>query len=176
MRLGIVELVILVVLISGGTWLATTFFSKRGETSSVSLTPDIKAYIDSKTGSGMDCSDLPKLIAKVADLENKLGGAEVLRNNVRAISDRATELEQAVERTRSGSLQLMNQFRQAEVRRIRSEVAASCGGSGGGGGLLGGGSPAYGSGNSRSNPAQTPSILENLPSGGGNDNPAGNSQ
>jgi hypothetical protein len=165
--LGIIEIVIGVVLVSGLTWLGLTFFGHHGggeACTSVSLSPEVKAYIDTKLsgGGGDSCADLPKLISKVGELENKMGAVEVFRTSLKAMNERREQLEESILRARNSTAQLMNQTRLGELHRLKTEVLQTCSSGGSSVGVL----KSSGSGKNQS---PSPSIFNNLPAGTGDE-------
>lgn len=76
-------------MVAGGTWLAASAFNpKRVEQcASPPLSAEVKDYINGQANKSSDgqCSDLPKAVKKVADLEIKVAQMELVRSNAEPI-------------------------------------------------------------------------------------------
>ncbi len=132
MRLGRIELLLIVFLLVGSGWMALQYLpgGQQRACSPVPLSDEVKAYIDGKitSGEGGQCGDLPKVVGRVSELEGKMGELEKFRQLREQVEERRVNLETALKEQRNNHQNFLSTFREAEVNRLRSEIATMCAG------------------------------------------------
>lgn len=133
MRLGRLEIALLSVLICGTLYLAVQYlpFGRQQMCGPVPLSPEVKAYIDRKleaNASNAQCGDIPAMVSRVNDLESKLGALEQFREERRELEAKRTRAEMAAQNQRQQQTDMLARLRNAELSRLRNDVAMMCAG------------------------------------------------
>jgi hypothetical protein len=99
-----------------------------GTCSPVSLSQEVKAYIDSKVvaSGGSQCSEIPKLVAKLADLQTKIGGIEQYRTNKSMKDAKYQQLAEATAEFQAKAQRILAAARASEVENIKRDITNVC--------------------------------------------------
>jgi hypothetical protein len=153
LRLGRLEIFLSILVIASLGWFAMGINKgKHGDMCTpLPLSQEVKAYIDSKftASAGGQCGEVPALVAKLADLETKLGGIDTYRMAITEREARRLELVTQSDNLRDKSAELLKKERESEIAKLKAQIGGICaaGGAGPGAGAgagAGGGAGGFG--------------------------------
>lgn len=132
MKFGGIELLLVILLLSGAGFIALQFAPKDWQSkvfTSVPLSPEVTAYIDQKlsAGGGADASPA-QLRAKIAELESKLADFEKFRKFRDTVVAKRGSLRDAAKSLRRTPQEWVDTFRSGEILRLRELTAKACAG------------------------------------------------
>jgi len=134
LRLGRIEILLVILIVCGAAYMALQYFP-GGKTpqlcSPVPLSPEVKAYIDQKLAAApanAQCGDIPTVISRVKDLEGKLVSLEKFRELRENLEAKRENLESVSQEARRQQTDILTQLRNAELGRLRNEMAMMCSG------------------------------------------------
>jgi DNA-binding XRE family transcriptional regulator len=146
LRLGRIEILLVILLICAAVYMGIQYLpsGRAKQCAPVPLSPEVKAYIDKQLAAhagNAQCGDIPAVLSRVTEMETKMAAInkfEQMRNDFNA---RREQTAQVVQATRQTQTDILTNLRNAELARLRNEMAMMCAGvtvrSGGGAGALG---------------------------------------
>ncbi len=129
MQVGLLGIIVIVAVTAGGTFYATTGMHQAAS-GPLTLTPEVKSYIDSKfaTGFGSQVQDSQKVTARIAEMEAKIAEIERIKANYESLPARSESLESALVEQRRKRDENIAMIRQNEINNLRNEIATMCAG------------------------------------------------
>jgi hypothetical protein len=134
LRLGRIELILLVLLVSGATFLVMQFVpsGKGGACTPLPLSNEVKTYIDSKmvspAGTESSLAELSKMMSRVTAFETKLVEFEKFREMQAQLDEKRKTLSEALQDKRRDQNEVLAKVRNAELSRLRNDMATMCAG------------------------------------------------
>lgn len=174
---------ILVAITATVTYFTVTSFGVGGQSGPLTLSPEVQRYVDAKLNGASSATagqELPKLSARIAEMEKKLIEIEKTKASYDQLANKNELIESAIGEQRRRRDDAMAAARLSEMSQLRNDIATLCAGvtikrvqggskgssseaqtfrnnigAGGGGGARGGGAGAGDGG-------QMPNWLQNL--------------
>lgn len=134
MRLGRVELLLVVLILLGGVYMAIQYFPKNRNVdicAPVPLSPEVRAYIDKKLaeGSGMaQCGEMPALVTRIAEMESKVNLFDKFRDLRQQVDAKRAEVDSALEQQRESLAEVTQRRRNEELQKLKGDTAMLCAG------------------------------------------------
>lgn len=133
MRLGRVEILLVVLVVCAAVYMGIQYFPSGGPKmcAPVPLSPEVKAYIDQKMaagGSNAQCGDIPAVLARVNDIEAKMGSLDKFEQLRMGLSENRDQVSAALAASRRTQGDAFAQARNDELSRLRNEMAMMCAG------------------------------------------------
>ena len=133
MRLGRIEILLVILVICSAVYMGIQYFPGAGpaQCAPVPLSPEVKAYIDKQLAANAgnaQCGDIPAVLSRVTEMETKmvaLNKFEEMRNDLTARRDQTAQISQA---TRQTQTDILTNLRNGEMSRLRNEMAMMCAG------------------------------------------------
>lgn len=129
MQVGLLGIIVIITLTAGGTFYATSGMQQAAH-GALTLTPEVKSYIDSKfaTGFGSQVQDAQKVASRIAEMEAKITEIEQIKANFENLPARSEAVESAVIEQRRKREENLAMLRQNEINNLRNEIATMCAG------------------------------------------------
>lgn len=97
----------------------------------VPLSPEVKAYIDkmlAANAANAQCGDIPAVLARVNDIESKMGSLQKFEELRSGLGEKREAMNQQLQNSRQQQNDVLSQLRNAELGRLRNEMAMMCAG------------------------------------------------
>ena len=132
MRLGRIEILLIILVICAAIFMAIQYIPTGPKVCApVPLSAEVKSYIDAKLAASADNAanaNVPAVLARVTDLEAKMGTLDRYAELRAGLDQSRQALSETSLNTRQAQVDVLTIMRNAELSRLRNDLAMMCAG------------------------------------------------